>query len=93
MPAPSNEQAPPQQANATPAPDFSRTTYPTLYATGTHMVAKPGDNNGAITANVAAGCNATVGANTVVLTVMDGNGGTAKANLTASRSPKTSNGR
>src|SRR5262249_7234337 len=26
-----------------PAPDFSRTTYPTLYAKGTHLVARPGD--------------------------------------------------
>jgi hypothetical protein len=37
---------------------------------------------GTIIANVAAGCTATVGANTVVLTVTDGNGGTATANLT-----------
>ena len=36
-----NEQAAP--ANAPPAPDFSRTTYPMLYAKGTHLVAKPGD--------------------------------------------------
>jgi uncharacterized repeat protein (TIGR01451 family)/CSLREA domain-containing protein len=37
---------------------------------------------GTITANVAASCTATVGANTVVLTVTDGNSGTATANLT-----------
>jgi hypothetical protein len=37
---------------------------------------------GTITAHVAAGCNATVGANTVVLTVTDGNSGTSTANLT-----------
>ncbi len=36
---------------------------------------------GTITANVAASCTATIGANTVVLTVTDGNSGTATANL------------
>ena len=40
------------------------------------------NNNGAITANVAAGCSATVGANTVVFTVTDGGALTATANLT-----------
>ncbi len=40
------------------------------------------NTNGTITANVAALCNATLGANTVVLTVTDGNGGMATANLT-----------
>jgi hypothetical protein len=40
------------------------------------------NTNGAITATIAAGCNAVVGNNTVVLTVTDGNGGTATASLT-----------
>jgi hypothetical protein len=40
------------------------------------------NTGGAITATVAAGCTATLGANTVVLTVTDGNSGTATANLT-----------
>ncbi|MFN0085312.1 MAG: LamG-like jellyroll fold domain-containing protein [Blastocatellia bacterium] len=38
--------------------------------------------NGAITASVGAGCDAAAGANTVVLTVTDGGGLTATANLT-----------
>lgn len=40
------------------------------------------NTNGSITAGVAAGCEAAVGANTVVLTVTDGGGLTATANLT-----------
>ncbi|HEX8999155.1 MAG TPA: choice-of-anchor Q domain-containing protein, partial [Blastocatellia bacterium] len=40
------------------------------------------NNNGTITANIAAGCNATIGANSVVLTVTDSDNGTATANLT-----------
>ncbi len=40
------------------------------------------NTNGTITANVAAACGAALGANTVVLTVTDGNGGMATANLT-----------
>ena len=40
------------------------------------------NTNGTVTANVAAGCNATPGANTVVLTVTDGGGALSTANLT-----------
>src|SRR5207244_2543834 len=40
------------------------------------------NTNGAITANVAASCSATVGANTIGLQVTDGGGATATANLT-----------
>jgi len=40
------------------------------------------NTNGTVTANVAAACNATVGANTVVLTVTDSLNATATANLT-----------
>jgi len=47
------------------------------------------NTNGTVTANVAAGCNATVGANTVVLTVNDDNGGTATANLTVNVNANT----
>ncbi|MBX7222871.1 MAG: hypothetical protein K1Y36_23180 [Blastocatellia bacterium] len=39
------------------------------------------NTNGTITANVAASCTATVGANTVVLTVTDGSGGSTTGNL------------
>jgi hypothetical protein len=39
------------------------------------------NNNGSITATIAAACNAAIGANTVVLTVTDGNNQTATANL------------
>ncbi len=45
---------------------------------------------GTITANVAASCTATIGANTVVLTVTDGNSGTATANLTVNVTVNTS---
>ena len=44
---------------------------------------------GTITANVAASCTATIGANTVVLTVTDGNSGTATANLTVNVTANT----
>ncbi|MDX2034706.1 MAG: LamG-like jellyroll fold domain-containing protein [Blastocatellia bacterium] len=45
------------------------------------------NNNGAITASVAAGCAAATGMNTVVLTVTDGGGATATANLTIEVAP------
>jgi hypothetical protein len=44
---------------------------------------------GTIIAHVAASCTATIGANTVVLTVTDGNDGTATANLTVNVSANT----
>jgi hypothetical protein len=47
------------------------------------------NNNGTVTATVAAACNATIGANTVVLTVTDGNGATATANLTVNVTANT----
>ncbi|MBI1763349.1 MAG: hypothetical protein HYR56_18140, partial [Acidobacteria bacterium] len=47
------------------------------------------NTSGTITANVAASCAATLGANTVVLTVTDGNGGTATANLTVNVTANT----
>ncbi len=47
------------------------------------------NNNGTITASVAAGCNAVVGANTVVLTVTDGAGAAATANLTVNVTANT----
>ena len=40
------------------------------------------NTNGTITATVTAACDATLGSNTVVLTVTDGNGGMSTANLT-----------
>ena len=46
------------------------------------------NTTGTITANVAAGCNATVGANTVVLTVSDGSAATT-ANLTVNVTANT----
>ncbi|MBI1761578.1 MAG: putative Ig domain-containing protein [Acidobacteria bacterium] len=47
------------------------------------------NTSGTITANVAAACNATVGANTVVLTVTDSFGATATANLTVNVTANT----
>ncbi len=47
------------------------------------------NNAGTITANVAAGCSATLGVNTVVLTVTDGNSGTDTANLTVNVTANT----
>ncbi len=44
---------------------------------------------GTITANIAASCTATIGANIVVLTVTDGNSGTATANLTVNVTANT----
>jgi alpha-tubulin suppressor-like RCC1 family protein len=45
--------------------------------------------NGTISANVAAGCAAVIGANTVVLTATDGNGEAASANLTVNVTANT----
>jgi hypothetical protein len=47
------------------------------------------NNSGTLTANVAASCAATIGANTVVLTVTDGNSGANTANLTVSVTANT----
>jgi hypothetical protein len=47
------------------------------------------NTNGTITANVAALCNAALGANTIVLTVTDGNSGMATANLTVNVAANT----
>ena len=47
------------------------------------------NTNGTVTANVAADCTATTGANTVVLTVTDGNGSTNTANLTVNVTANT----
>ncbi|MBX7222139.1 MAG: pre-peptidase C-terminal domain-containing protein [Blastocatellia bacterium] len=47
------------------------------------------NSNGTITATVAAGCTATLGANTVVLTVTDGGGLTATANYTVNVTANT----
>ncbi len=47
------------------------------------------NTNGTITANVAASCTATVGANTVELTVTDGNGAMTTANLTVNVTANT----
>ncbi len=47
------------------------------------------NSNGTITATVTANCIATVGANTVVLTVTDGGGATATANLTVNVTANT----
>ncbi len=47
------------------------------------------NSSGTVTAVVTAGCNATVGANTVVLTVMDSNGGSATANYTVNVTANT----
>ncbi|MBI1761098.1 MAG: Ig-like domain repeat protein [Acidobacteria bacterium] len=53
------------------------TTVPTGLA-----ISNINNTNGTITATVTAGCNATAGAQTVILTVTDAAGGTATANLT-----------
>jgi len=45
--------------------------------------------NGSISAMVSASCTSTLGANTVVLTVTDGNGGSATANLTVNVTANT----
>ncbi|MDQ1557736.1 MAG: hypothetical protein QOD32_796, partial [Pyrinomonadaceae bacterium] len=47
------------------------------------------NTNGTVTADVAADCTATVGANTVGLTVTDGNGATATASLTVNVTANT----
>jgi len=47
------------------------------------------NSSGTVTANVAAGCNATIGANTIVLQVTDGNGGMATGNLTVNVTANT----
>jgi hypothetical protein len=47
------------------------------------------NNSGTVTATVAADCSATLGANTVVLTVTDSNGGSSTANFTVNVSANT----
>ncbi|MDX2034708.1 MAG: FG-GAP-like repeat-containing protein [Blastocatellia bacterium] len=57
------------------------TVVPTVVPSGI-LLSSLVNTNGTITANVAAGCGATVGANTLILSVTDGSGATASASLT-----------
>jgi hypothetical protein len=52
-------------------------------------ISAPNATTGVVTATVAAACTATVGTNTVVLKVTDGNGATATANLTVNVTANT----
>ncbi|MFN0120104.1 MAG: MBG domain-containing protein [Blastocatellia bacterium] len=65
----------------------------TLSATTTNNVSLTNisNNNGTLTANVVIACNAVAGATQIPLTVTDGNGATAAANLTVNVSPASLN--